>query len=361
MGLEPEPEPSPSPAGCPCEAEILRDGGAITDSNRNVQVGDKITLKVKCGDCALSDFEWTIPGTIFKDFQPSKARGRITQVPAGDLEKQEFFFYWSDAADGRNVSCKFKAEKDGKKENCTAEATLNVKRPTVTFSATIGTYDKVLMGALSGLRLLPNAGHTHGIEFSGDVRILDGFDFSPGKWNAVQLLTINSHRKLLSTLACERHHLNEQTVLDTDYPYQPPPVDPAAGWPGAWDANIGASVHTWDDDPANTLGADYATPPPTNAYTDATFREDFTTYIMYKPSSPDSRWVSLQKINWWVNACLYHGTGTGPAAWTFGGSFTDPANRSYATEAVNETDHPLWEAYYTRGWVSAACPAFCRP
>lgn len=349
---------------CSCDAVILRNGVAVTDANRNVQVGDRITLKVKCGDCVLTNFQWSIPGTIFQNYEPSTASAILTPVPPGELKKQELYFYWADAAEGRKITCKFTATKDGTEEDCFAVATFNVIRPTVSFTAVIGIYDMVAVGKQVKIILLPNAAdHTHGIDFKADVRIQNGFDFPEGKWHAVQRLTLQNYRKKHPSGNCEEHHQNGQTVLDTTYPYAP--YSPDVSLPREWDAKIASNEKKWDDDPSDSLGGAKVDYDPVNflwVYTDAKYRADFEMYIMYKPGSANSRWVPLKRINWWTDTCQYHNIDVlGTAGWTYGGTYTNAANRCYVTEAFDTSQHPTWTAVVDKVWAPITCPTFCRP
>jgi hypothetical protein len=365
IGKAVEHEEPASPSPCPCTPKILLHNNEITNENCNLQVGDKVILKIVCGECTLTDIQWEIPGVIFKNYSASRSSAVLTPVPPGEKNESEITFYWADAADARKIKCKFKAEKDSAKGNCTAEATLNVKKPSVSFTAVLGTYAMRLYAGQIQIILQPDATHTQGIEFSGDVLVPSGFDFPLGEWHVVQRLTLNEVRRCYSTLICEEPRQNKRTILDTDYPYAPGPANTAP--PAAWTAAETTNPQEWADSPSVSLGVSFEDYNPQFfrlAYTDAQYREDFETYIMYKPGSQDSKWVPLQRINWWTDACLYHVPGPGLAAWNYGAGFTDPANRAYATEAFEETVHPEWTEYYnTKGhtWLSTDCPAFCRP
>jgi hypothetical protein len=103
----------------------------LTDATRKVLPGQKMNLKaeVEPSTLTVTDWEWTLPGVVFKNYTASQTTGTLTPIAAGDKDDQTVGFYWADNGDDRDVKCKVKI--GGQWFEC-GEEVFHVKKPTCT-------------------------------------------------------------------------------------------------------------------------------------------------------------------------------------------------------------------------------------
>jgi hypothetical protein len=108
-----------------------------------------------------------------------------------------------------------------------------------------------------------------------------------GYWRWVQLVTLSSTRVLNGTTQSEMSGNDEvgyfTAGLDVSYPYAPSEPDPPAAWPAD------GSQHLAFDRPARSLDA---------VASSYSVRDNFESFLMYKPPGVDSDWVTLRKMLW---------------------------------------------------------------
>ena len=81
--------------------------------------------------------------------------------------------------------------------------------------------------------------------------------------------------------------------------------------------------------------------------------DNFVMYIMFKPSSVNSCYVPLIRVNWaWGGSALFKGgfLGLTDPQWQGSGlypSFEDPKINPGVRVSVNTSDHPEWDANNT--------------
>jgi hypothetical protein len=118
---------------------IERDNQPINGNNNTVAVGQQINLTLYApGLNNITNYQWTIPGTstgtAFKDYQPTATNSNYTPLLPTDLNGPNVYsvsFYWSDAADNRQILCTFTLNG----QNYTIPVTLNIQRPLAGISA----------------------------------------------------------------------------------------------------------------------------------------------------------------------------------------------------------------------------------
>jgi len=271
---------------------ITQDGANITGTTQDVIVGQRIALtaEVLPSGTSSNHNQWTIPGTRVADYAVSADTGMVT--PLTNLSTLSVNFCWVDGADGRQVT--FSCKVSGKQ--LTAQATFNVKRPTVTFTST--SVGGVACDSACGEQSV-HYGCTEaspGVTFSlTNLMIPAGFS---GDTQLVQLVNTTTRTKLKTSgmrLTKSGSHL-----LDTTFPY------------GIFYDTPGEPFDTGD--------------------LQITTNDSFTMYVIFKPSFENSIWVPLRKISWsWA--------GDGNLSGTLNSGSHSPSQGS-----IDSTDHPQWTA-----------------
>jgi hypothetical protein len=123
---------------------IERDNQPINGNNNNVAVGQQINLTLYAPGLEgnITNYQWTIPGNAFKDYQPTDSHGNAVSNPLKPLAPTDLnsptassiSFYWSDATDNRQILCTITL--NGRPYTFTV--TLNVKRPVGSITTTVG-------------------------------------------------------------------------------------------------------------------------------------------------------------------------------------------------------------------------------
>lgn len=265
-------------------------------------------------EATLTDIHWTIPGSIFSDYTADDAKGKLTAVPAGDLEKASLSFYWADTADGREIKVTFKH--DG--HDCEVKASIDVKKPVCTFTAEQGTtqFKPAAPDTPTTVGLYDDP--EHGIRFTATVDTPAGF--AKGTFCFAQLVTYTDV-KIRGTDDHGWYQSIPNAVVDVTFPF-------SNGAPSSWSAD-GTTEGKAYDGPYNFL-ANYK-----QVYRYSTF----LTYVMFKPDGGDGRWVPLQTIDWGLKLCC--GLAPSSNSWLFQkkGQMLKPA--------AETTTHPEWDANIT--------------
>jgi len=101
-------------------------------------VGQQINLAVKGLPTDVTPtYQWTIPGAIFKDYQPDANNSHYVDVT--DFASSSNSFYWSDGATGSGVNRTITCSTTVNGQSIPLTATLNVQRPDATITAKYGT------------------------------------------------------------------------------------------------------------------------------------------------------------------------------------------------------------------------------
>lgn len=296
----------------------LPDGTDITNTTRDVVVGQKISLttEVLPSGTTFSNPQWTIPGTRIADYvvtcngtgTPPQCQnptsGVVTQL--SDLTTSTMDYYWVDGGDGRQVQYTIAINS----QTVTGTSTFNVKRPTASVTTSTGS---VQVGTAWGfLSMSFGTPTTPGISFSQSVTMPSGFTGST-QW--VQIA--NALRRRQDNAG--NWERAQGSGIDTTYPY-----------------DSGTST---SDSPG--------TPVLTGSYARETADDSFQMYLMFRPSvgSTDTIWVPLRVVNWsWSGDTSRTGT-----TW----SLTSSSNSTNPADA-DTTTHPTWTANAADGannWV----------
>jgi hypothetical protein len=263
---------------------------------------------------------------VFKDYVANASAAALTPLALSDRQSTDIAFYWADTGENREVKVTFKANGI----QCEKVATLNVKKPSCSFTALLGEV-KFLGSPPTRVGLFPRPGQVHGIKFDATVSIPGGFGFAQGKWAYWQTVMPDRVFKFTSG-TCGKVSLNGILVLDTTLPYD-----------GA-EHNTGTSFSTGDS-PSTALAG----------FTQVVVKEDdvagkgFAMYVMFKPAGVASKWVPLQKIDWGDSIC----------AEIVGGTWALLKNE-YNNFAAETSVHPVWPNNVANATiVPGPCPPSC--
>lgn len=272
----------------------------ITNTTINTIVGERIKLAAEIlpTGISVSSRQWTIPQKIMKDFLVGTNSSSVVAVSGLDTANADFV--WYDGADGREV--KYTAVAGG---NLVGKATFNVKRPeasviTISTSQSFTTIDSAT-GVLE-LHYGLSTAQTAGIRFSiASITIPTPFT---GDKQWVQ--TIN--RSATVTPVGGSQTSFTQTGLDGCYPYAP------------------INQNSTFDSPGVQLAP----------FSYVNFNQQWSMWLMFKPSGSDSSWVPLRRVNWrWLAEAELISS-----SWKLL-SHTNPNTPSQPTDA-DATEFPIW-------------------
>ena len=161
-----------------------------------------------------------------------------------------------------------------------------------------------------------------GIVFTGSVTMPTGWP--QGKWNWVQMIT--SSRKFTNAANGSHTHTGDGNTkkLDKWYPYYPRPFTGLPSLAGSWAA----------DETSHSEASDSPTEP-LFGRTRIEINDTFETYLMFKSSEINSRYVPLKMANW-----------------KWGGVVSSTDNFTNVTSPIKSADevgaectsHPQWSA-----------------
>lgn len=295
------------------KVNILLNGSVITNTTRDVIVGQQISLSAQVTGGTPTTPQWTIPGTKVANYvvtytdPSSPTSALVTELTNQNLTQPTINFYWVDGGDSRQVQYSVKVNN----RIYTGRATFNVKRPTTQLTTTTGT---VGLGTIQisdtgttafALHYGKPFGTTPGIFFSANAAIPSNFS---GDIIWVQVVNSRRTRKPVKS--------NEQVLagigLDTEFPYGEP--------------NSGDEA----DSPFEKLDSP-------RSYSSISVNDTFTMWLLFKPKNlpGTSIYVPLKKVNW-----SWSGTGTRSAS---GWILLNTANTQNPT-GVDTVDFPEWIA-----------------
>ena len=294
----------------------------ITSANDTVLPGQLMDLKVEVDPSSykMSRITWSIPGRVFKDFVADQSRGTFTSLATADISVEHIKFYWANGPLTLMIRCR--AEINGQTYSATAK--FKVSAPSYTFKVKQGKAGFGSSATKIGLFGVPA-----GITFTGSVQVPAGF--GPGQWNWVQI-TWPSRTQTRNDGVLERWIMNGKKYLDTTYPYEPSPYTSHPGSAGAY--TTGAATQTNSDTPSTPLLSSYKRL--------STDDEHFTTYLMFLPEGPNSRYVPLAAMIWRYSVIA---TRSATAGWSVDAhsakqSFQGPFKTRFHPEwADNAKDH----------------------
>ena len=280
--------------------------------------GQRINLRVTApllpSKLKITDYEWLLPETNFKDYTASETAGTLTHMEPADLLKQDVGFYLAGGGE-KTVELKFKL--DGLAKDLTT--TLDIEMPSAEYTRTTGAVrfsqpSDLLQDFYAGF--FANEGQQGGFNSIGKVDVPAGWP--EGKWHWVQVGTSN---RTLTELdgTYKTYSKNDIYGLDTNYPYAPRPSG----------SHPTGSEQTTSDIPRILL----------SGYNARTADDDFSVYIMFLPDGQASRYVPLKKLDWGWNAEAskdqegWHMTSSG----------------FYSQDPVDTTGHPEWSVNIAGG------------
>lgn len=281
--------------------------------------GQKLNLSVRTPllpkRLKMSNYEWILPTIHFKDYKASVTTATLYQMEPADIHKNEIGFYF--ASTGQK-SVKLKINLDGAlKETST---TINIQKPTVTYTRTTGLIRFTQPGDLSpgfyaGFYAVPGVIGGHGSQTKVEVPV----GWPQGRWHWVQ---VGTSVRTLTELngSYKTKTLNGIHGLDTSYPYSP--KAPASTPNIIASHTTGAKQEVMSDSPALLL----------SGYLARTADDDFTIYVMFLPDGVESRYVPLKKLRWGWDAEVSKDN----SGWHI-------TNSSFYSENPEDTSsHPIW-------------------
>ncbi len=287
---------------------IKRDGQPVTTSNNKIIVGERLNLTAEViPSGTLSNHSWTIPQTAVKDFVVSQDQTQGNIVLVDVLNTSSVNFVWVDGhINGTTVkTVTYNGVVNGQSVN--GQASFNVFRPTTTSSTQTDATTEIdtATGQLELHLGVPNG--IPGIKFlRGLVSVPQPFS---GETQWVQLY---NSRVINIILANGQTGAINDSGLDGCYPYAP--VDSP----------------TASDSPGFILSA----PPLPSPVQSINSSNNWTMWLMFKPSGANSVWVPLKKATWsWSASATRQSDGT-----YVKGPFTDPRKITFE----DTIQHPQW-------------------
>lgn len=255
--------------------EIKQDGNYITNTTHDEIIGKRINLigEVIPTGVPIDSKKWTIPGERIKDYSATTTSTTLTQLTPSDLENSSVNYCWFDGG----IHMVEYMVAIGKKKFY-GEATFDVKVPTSTMTSSTGI---IAVSNVWGPSLDLHYGtpSTAGISFLRTINIPSGFFGVTKYWQRV-----NSTRSRLQREDGGWRVMKGKNLCDAHLPFP---------------SDYGIT----NDSPGLTLFGNYK---------QATAKDDFTMWLMFKPSGDGSIWVPLRKTNWsWYGSAVRdHKTGT---------------------------------------------------
>lgn len=270
--------------------DLTQDGTRITNTTRNVIVGEKINLATEVAPTTtvISSDQWTVPGNRIANYVANNTIGAVT--PLTNLTNNTVNFYWVDGGDGRQVI--YSGTANGRA--FTRKATFNVKRPTAQITTSTGLVNVDNLA----LKLRYGTFQTPGITFSSTLTMPAGFSGGRRQW--VQTAS-PLRRRRLNNGVWQRW---TGAGLDTQYPY-------------------------WIGDATN----DTPETPLENTFLEVSVNDGFEMWLMYQPDLTGAIWVPLRKLTWSWSGAASRGSGD---IWTLNSS------GKTVTPAVDTTTFPIW-------------------
>lgn len=289
----------------------------IDEKNNNVDVlpGELMDLKAESVDGGKpTQFEWTIPQKVFAEYKPNNLKAVLKKNV--DEKKNPLNFFWADAGDGREVTCKAMVNNI----MVSGKATLNVKKPISVFNAYRGiTYVGPFAFMGEGKPTLdmvltndPKKGLA-GIAFEGEVKVPQGFD--EGKWNFTQIVTEEKRAYKLEKFIFWKAK-EGKNLLDQEFPY------------GGNHYDTGKEDTTNDTPGVIGMGG---------LMVEYRLVESFSTFILFKPKGNNSSYVPLRKIDWgWNGIAKKNNQGK----WSLEKGSPSKNKKIFSDETP---EHPQWE------------------
>lgn len=307
--------------------DILWNGNSIKDTTQEAIVGQKIMLDVAVTNGTPTNQQWTIGGETLKNYEVicSGAQGQLgtticdsptsavkTILSSSDLNQNQVNYYWWKA--GEDLQVQVSVSVNG--TPLTASVNFNVKSPTsnIVLVDKFGgnTRGPIFVKQVNGVWSLE-----HGDDLIEGIRLRHDTNFPSGISGETQWVqTYNLfHRfqKLDNTwLKAQREG------VDLSYSYPP--------------LNL-QTLNVMRDTPNQVLNVLNNTNPNFD-WKKVEVNDSAKTWVMFKPSLPDSIWVPLAAVNW---------TWNGIAIKQNDGSWVKDNEGVTGPTAINSLDFPIWD------------------
>ncbi len=331
---------------------IALGGTTAANGQYNILIGQGCTGSWVIGQSGrtyvtLSNYHWTIPGTVFDSFvvADNASYGYVHNIFGDEYEKPNPHWHWS-KDETVTVSCTAQASFNGQVfGTVTGQQQVQVWAPYYYFgNDTGGVFIDPLSNSPGNYRLaarnMPNVS-VRGSNWQGTVTIPSLFSSSGnGAWRYLQIIT-PGRKKTLFNGDPDNCTENGNTGLDTSYPY-PADSNPADSLYDPFTvASAGGSTNdAWLDDDSLHQTGDSPRTILTDTIYSANIDESFQVYMMYLPPGSDSQWVPLHKFawRWYADDTIPLPDGSWlswPSGQSAGYVARSSSNRCY--------DHPFWQ------------------
>ena len=319
-------------------------------SGQSVNVGQIVNLlaSVAPSDLKLSNYQWSIPGTVVHDWThtagnpanppnpPNSPGSLVWPIGNAQLSSQSLSFAWLDGGSSRQVS--LSAQVNG--ASASATSTFNVTKPNYGFSITPGGPVHVIYNTDRG---------------TWDLR--DGAYWQTSSDVGVQLAMTGVPASDLPNCA-----FWQMVTSSTVQIHSTPTADNPTGWQHAIvqdpvNNNVNKAISgsdildTWDPYLMDTPSTASDTPGVNMTSLDqANLSDSFADYLMYRPSGTEhtqSIWVPMSTSTWsFSGSATKHGVGwassdltssTNPKAATGSSTTSYPGGRGWAWNIQNVT------------------------
>ncbi len=246
------------------KVDIKRNGVSIVSNDPTVSVGEKIsltgTVEPSAANAFVSSNQWTIQGTKkVKNYIADTTEGRVVPLEPADLENTSVNYYWVNGGEDQQVT--YVVELGNRAFGI--EAYCDVKRPSADLTSITSTIIVIPNGQVRRLVFGNNAPVQAGISYNLSNSMSNGAD---GNLSFIQTI-ISSTRGKKPIGSNEYTSGTITNMLDKAIPYP----------------------HLSD---SPFQDAD------TNIYDGICVDDNFSLWLMFKPTSANSIYVPIRRLNW---------------------------------------------------------------
>ncbi len=257
--------------------DILLNNVAVTDVISSVIVGQRILLTASVRGVAGNKFyQWNIPGTTVSNYDPKQ--NAAMPVPLLNTASPSVAFYW---VDGPTLNREVTLTVTAGGQTYTRKTYFHLARPTISFATQTG-QTGVYGGASNRILSFGDSSQagTVGIRFNVTMQTPPGF---MGDYQFVQVVAESVRTRTYATPVLG--HVGERFAGDgaDQYPYPP-------------ESKTSTAMSTSDSPGVDLYRSERGGGV---AVVGASADDEFTMWVMFKPSGAKSIWVPLKKLDWY--------------------------------------------------------------
>jgi hypothetical protein len=297
-------------------------------TNREVVVGQQITLDINDFGFAGVDIDyvgWEINGKAVKSYVADRKGVILKPLTTADREKNPLVFYWIEAGPGKTARFVASGTKGSTKYKQDLTITFDVKGPTLDYLKAAKTIGPCLLPKpRKGVKIQPGEIYC---KKSGEAAVGIGFHIK-WDWKVTMPANYGGSVKDVQTLVQGRHRTQaksgsrdkvKQAFINPNKKQAHTQFDQALTDAGQ-DAVYSAKGYFTGLELPTSVGAGksfandktYDTPTIVIQKADQSYSidETFKYYILFKPQTPNSIWVTVGKIEWfWKIEAVKKGSG----------------------------------------------------